>query len=151
MRLGLGDDLDAGRARVAVVCGPIETAGMLVPERAEGSRRRARREHGEIALRRRLRPQLARAVERDDVGAELVGEQRPRAFGAREEHAARRARELGEQAFLRGDARHEAGSAPRCERLGGGRADRRHAAARAARPPQRARAAPFGLVTTTQS
>ena len=112
----------------AVVCGPIETTGMPSVERRERARGRGRGEHDEVALRRLRGPQLDRAVERDEVGAELVDEQPPGALGGGEEDAARR----------RAGARRAAPPASRPP----GRGRRRAHARRAPRPsPGRSRRA----------
>ena len=152
VRLGLGDDRRARAARAA--------ARRLRPDRRRpGARRRARRSaraaeaeasttrspSGGVAGRSSTRP-----VERDEVGAELVDEQRARALRRREEHAARRAA-----------AARRAGL-PASRRAGRGRATRATSAAAVAGPIAATRAAlpcirrassraPFGLVTTTQS
>ena len=120
-------------------------------ERRVGARGRGRGEHDEVGVRERVGPKLARPVERHEVGAELVGEQAPRALGAGEEHAARRARKLGQQALLRRDRRDEVGSSRARERLGRPGPDRGDAAAASPRIRRASSRAPFGLVTTTQS
>ncbi len=72
----------------SVVWGPIETAGMSsrAPRRpAQPSRTRARRGRPRAAP----TAELVRPVERDEVGAELVGEQRARSLRRGDEDAAR--------------------------------------------------------------
>ena len=122
------------------------------PDRGERPRGRAGGEHDEIALGRLVRPQEPRAVQRDEVGAELVDRASPRALGGREEHPARAAaetRRAGRPATTppgRRRARAAARAAPRpCPGP---------TAATCGSCPVARRAissAPFGLVTITQS
>ena len=112
--------------------------------------RRAGGEHDDVAV-GRLRREQARPVERDEVGAERVDRPAAGAFGGGEEHAARRSRELAQQArpattrAARTPARSRARAAPRPSR-----ARRRRRAGRL-RPRRAISSAPFGLVTTSQS
>ena len=112
--------MPASRA-AAVVCGPMLTAGMADPSRAN-----ARAADAEASTTRspsggcgRRRARACGRARRSRV--ELIDEQPPRALGSGEEHAAGRARQLGQQAFLRRDGRDEVGAA---EGVGGRLADR---------------------------
>src|SRR5205823_4005864 len=81
-------------------------------------------EHDDVALRRLVRPELHRPVERDEIRADFLREQAPSALRGGEEDAPGRARELGEQALLRRDARNEVRGEPgSLERLGRGGTD----------------------------
>ena len=111
--------------------------------------RRAGGEHDDVALGRLGREQ-PRAVERDEVGAERVDRAAARALGRREEHAARRPRELREQAVLRRLAGTNAGSIP-CARSASAVPGPTAATAGRLRPRRAISSAPFGLVTITQS
>ena len=121
----------AARA-AAVVCGPIETAGIVDAERGERARGRRRTRARRGRPRAAARPQLARAVERHEVGAELVDEQPPRALGAGEEDAAGRSRQLREQPLLRRDARARGRRRPSAVGRRAARSPRPAAACRAA-------------------
>ena len=130
-----------GRRRL----GPDRDDGNRRAERREHARRRAGREHDEVAL--EPRGERPGPVEHDEVGVELLGEQRPCALGAGEEHAAGGAGQLGEQPFLRRDAGTRSAS-PHASAVA-----RPIAATRAARPVMRrvSSRAPAALVRTTQS
>ena len=98
-----------------MVSGPIETAGPRPPiaayaRAAEGDARTTRSASGSS------RRELARAVQRDEVGVQLVDEQPPGGLGARKEHAPGRPRQLGEQALLGRGPRHEVRAAERVRR-----------------------------------
>ena len=141
----------AARARARVVCGPIETAGSVEPSAAKRPRRRGGGEHDEVAVGRRLGPELARAVERRRSrrrARRRAAAARPRRRRRARGRPAAGARRAGPPASRR--AGTSAGSTPPRERLGRARADRRDARQRAASAAQQL-AAPFGLVTTTQS
>ena len=115
--------------------------------RGERTRRRAGREQRDVAVRRR-RAQLDRAVERQEVGVELVAAARPSA--AASSTAARR--QLVAQPLLRVDARDEIRLvAVPPQRLRRPRADRREVQRRVAPAGAPSSCAPFGLVTISQS
>ena len=141
--------IPASRA-AAVVWGPIETAGMPGPERAESAGGGGRGEHDDIAGGRR-RTQLGRPVERQEVRAELVDDERAGALGGGEEHAPGRSRQLGEQALLRRHHGYEIHHDP--ARASAAAVPGPIAATRPARPRARdiSSSAPFGLVTMSQS
>ena len=127
----------------------MQTAGRFAPSRPKRTRGRGRREHDEVAAGQLGGRQLARAVERHEVGVELVDEQPTRALGAGEEDAAGRSAAAPPGAppgsTLVGN---EVGAA---ERLGRGEADRGDPRGAAPHAPAQSSRAPFALVTTTQS
>ena len=152
MGRGLGDDVEPCTPRSLRGHRPDRDAGRRAArERAEALRRGRRRENDEIGvgeLRRTLRD---RAIERNDVGPELARQERPRVLGTREEHAARRARQVLEEALL-GRA-----SSDQCRldpvsphRLGGAGADDRDRRRLTPKRPKKS-SAPIRLVSTTQS
>ena len=100
MCLRLRDDLDAmlPRSRGGL---RADHDDRNVPRGGTGERaRRGRRgEQDNVDLRRFLRGKLDAAVQRHEVGAKRVDEQAPRSFGRRDEHAARRLRELGPKSY----------------------------------------------------
>ena len=125
--------IPASRA-AAVVWGPIETAGMPAPSAPKARAAEAEASTTTIAGRRR-RTQLGRPVERQEVRAELVDDERAGALRGGEEHAPGRSRQLGEQAFLRRDHGYEIHDDPGPrERRGRPRADRRDTPGASARP-----------------
>ena len=89
VRRGLGHDLEAGRARGGRRLRADRHDGHRAPVAASARAADAEASRA-TSTSGGSRPQLDRAVERHEVGAELVDEQRPRALGAREQHAARR-------------------------------------------------------------
>ena len=147
MSASASTSIPASRA-ARVVSGPIDTAGMPVPSAAK-----ARAAEGEASTTRSpsgvvVGDELARPVERDEVGVELVDEQSPRALGRREQTPGRPV--VGSSA-----------SSPSCVETRGTRSAppsasavaRPIAATRGSGPEARRRSsrAPFALVTTTQS
>ena len=109
------------------VSGPIETTGSPVASAREGPRGRGGREEVEVAVGRSVGPELARPVERDEVGAERARQQAARALGGGEQHPAGGSRELREEPLLRRDGRDEVGAPERLGRGGADRRDARHA------------------------
>ena len=85
---------------------PDGDRGSVSADRRIRARRGAGGENDDVTV-RRLRHQEARRVERHEVGAERIDRSAARVLGRREEHPARRTRELGDQAVLRGDTRDE--------------------------------------------
>ena len=114
------------RAPPRVVCGPIETAGMSPPSAANDARRRAGREHDEVALRRAPRA-AARACGRAGRSRRRA---RRRAAGARPRRAAKRTRPAG---------RGNSASRPSWVETRGTRSARRRARAASRRSPGRPR------------
>ena len=96
--------------------------GDAEPERREGTSGRRRGKHRHVAPRRLERQQQLRPVERDEVGAKLVGQQAPRPLGRGEQNVAGRPRQSLEQPLLRRRARDQVDLTPRgCGRAADGR------------------------------
>src|SRR3954462_8289281 len=87
MGTGLSNDLDAGGPGGPRGLGTDRDDGQVEPERGERLRRRSRGEHHELTLGQRDGSESRRTVERDDVGAELLREERSGPLGSGEEHA----------------------------------------------------------------
>ncbi len=128
----------ASRA-VALVCGPMLTAGSSTPSRPKARAVEADASTTRSPVGQLVRLELARPIERDEGRLELVDQQRARTLGRRKEHASGGTGQLGEQAFLGRDRRNEVGPAERRRRRGADRSDslrRSLASAAAARAPR---------------
>ena len=138
--------LEPGLARRPRRLGPDRhgrNARSRAPERPRG---RSRREHDEIALGRQLRPELAGAIEGDEVGLERVG-QEPRAPSAPANSTRPAGRGNSASEALLGRDRGTRSAPPNASAVAGPIAATRGIAPR----PTRSSRAPLALVTTTQS
>ena len=136
----------AARA-AAVVCGPIETAGAVAPSAAVRLGRRGGGEHDQVGVGREVRPDAAAVCGRAATkSAPSSSASSGRALlRAGEEHAARRPRQLREQALLRRDAPARGRRRRSASAVAG--ADRGDPRAAVPRMRRRSSAAPFRLVT----